>query len=369
MVLRAMISGHIFLLTSPSGARTHVHGQVSGISLESASSNLMTCESSIVPEWQGYKDTPPLEDVADNIKMGAYNWVEARRLPANPPSFLKPSFWSEDEVVSFAAYVQEHQDWLDSEDLSAETTAFQWHKKDDEGKFHQGINLVNELVHPEESSFYYLAMKKYMFPQDHYVSQPPIFNEAALKAIVCAGCAGVGIPDVVRLMNLLEAYKLFPYPKVCDDYMPVLVVTNIQTQREAMHEEPMLLQMVPNEQLAIMDWLNNASLPPNCQNWKHQDWNRWMVAHLHLWLDNGNLINPTTGLPYGGYGGALQVFLAALKMWSEVTFNVSNPRVLQKLNKWKFTFNEQLILTEIFDLLKMKLTPATSNKSVLHQVK
>jgi hypothetical protein len=326
----------------------------------------MTCESSIVPEWQGYKDTPPWEDVADDIKTGAYNWVEARRLPANPPSFLKPTFWSEDEIVSFAAYVREHQDRFDSEDLTAETTAFQWREKDDEGKFRRNINPINELVYPEESLFYYLAMKKYKFPQDHYVSQPPIFNEAARKAVIRAG---VGIPDVAQLMNLLEAYKLLPYPEVCDDYMPVLVVTNIQTQREATDEDPMLLQMVPNERLAIADWLDNASLPPNCRNWKHKDWNRWTVAHLHLWLDNGNLIDPTTGLPYGGYGGALRVFLAALKMWSEVTFDVSNPRLLRKSNEWKFTFNEQSILTEIFDLLKTKLTPATSNKSILRQVK
>jgi hypothetical protein len=185
----------------------------------------MTCESSIVPEWQGYKDTPPWDDVANDIKVGTFNWVEARRLPTNPPSFLKPDFWSDNEIVAFAAYIQEHQDQLDREDLSAETTAFQWCKKDDEGKFCRNINPINELVYPEESSFNYLAMKKYMFPQDHYMSQLPIFNEAAHKAIICAGN---GIPNVVQVMDLLEAYNLLPYPKVCDDYMRVFVVTNIE---------------------------------------------------------------------------------------------------------------------------------------------
>jgi hypothetical protein len=136
-----------------------------------------------------------------------------------------------------------------------------------------------------------------------------------------------------------------------------------------MHEDPMLLQLVPTEQLKIMDWLDNASLLPNCRNWKHKDWNRWTVSHLHLWLDNGNLIDPTPGQPYGGYGSALQVFLVALKMWSEVAFDISNPRLLWKSNEWKFSFNEQSILTEIFDLLKTKLEPTTSNKSALRQIK
>jgi hypothetical protein len=188
---------------------------------------IVAWRNSIVPEWQGYKDTPPWDQVANDIKTGAHNWVEARRLPPNPPNFVKPSFWSNDEIVAFAAYIREHQDRLDKGDLSAENTAFQWCEKDDEGKFRQSINPINELVYPEESSFYYLAMQKYKFSSDHYVSQAPIFNDAACNAVACAG---IGNPNVVRVMNLLEAYNLLPYPEVCDDCMRVLLITNIELQ-------------------------------------------------------------------------------------------------------------------------------------------
>jgi hypothetical protein len=79
------------------------------------------------------------------------------------------------------------------------------------------------------------------------------------------------------------------------------------------------------------------------------------VAELHRWLYDGNLIDPSSKRLYGGYAGALRVFLAAVKLWTVVKLDIDHPNVPRASHEWRFGLNEKAILTEIFEYLKSHL--------------
>jgi hypothetical protein len=64
----------------------------------------------------------------------------------------------------------------------------------------------------------------------------------------------------------------------------------------------------------------------------------------------------STGRLHGGFSRAVRVFLAAVKAWNVVKFDIDHPRATRAPHEWRFTVNEQLILEDIFAYLKGHLT-------------
>jgi hypothetical protein len=97
------------------------------------------------------------------------------------------------------------------------------------------------------------------------------------------------------------------------------------SQRPPHDDDPMLVQAVPAFEHDIEGWLEFYRFPVDFRNWKHKDWNRWSLPGLHHWLDEGHIIDASTRRLHGGFSGAIHVFLAAVKAWNVVKFDIDHP--------------------------------------------
>jgi hypothetical protein len=174
------------------------------------------CIGSLFLECQGLSTKLKWEDVFRDVEECAGKIIDPQCLPPNPPCFVHPLKWSDDEVISFAQHICEHQARLDSGDDSTEATAFQWLEPDSDGEFHKKISPCSKLAYAEESSFYYLAMRKYQFLATHYMAPAPrpFFNQTAQKAVLQSSLDMPVAQEVMKLLNRCSKHAYITVSKM-----------------------------------------------------------------------------------------------------------------------------------------------------------
>jgi hypothetical protein len=166
-------------------------------------SRLQACTSSLFLEWQGFSTELNWEEIHCDIEERAGKIIDPWRLPPNPPRFVHPLQWLDDEVISLAQHIRKHQARLDCGDLPAEAMAFQWLEPNSDGEFRKMIGPHSKLTYVEESSFYYLAMRKHRFPDTYYIAPPdaPFFDHKAQSAVLQSSLDMPIAREVMKLLN------------------------------------------------------------------------------------------------------------------------------------------------------------------------